>query len=119
MRRNRSTGNLIDPLVEPERFTRACLFIQKLKKNELLAGMEVELTGTEDNSSEALNRNTPSIAERVTTSNQHLLLINSRKDYPEAALITQKIQYWERRKIQSEQDQHSETLKNLSWDWFL
>ncbi|XP_058784452.1 uncharacterized protein LOC131659258 [Vicia villosa] len=32
MRRNRSTGNLIDPLVEPERYTRARLFIRKLKK---------------------------------------------------------------------------------------
>ena len=32
MRRNRSTGNLIDPLVEPERFARARLFIRKLKK---------------------------------------------------------------------------------------
>ena len=32
MRRNRSTGNLIDPLVEPEHFTRARLFIRKLKK---------------------------------------------------------------------------------------
>ena len=29
---NRSTGNLIDPLVEPERFARARLFIRKFKK---------------------------------------------------------------------------------------
>ncbi|XP_058733157.1 uncharacterized protein LOC131604752 [Vicia villosa] len=32
MSRNCSTGNLIDPLVEPERYARARLFIRKLKK---------------------------------------------------------------------------------------
>ena len=42
---------------------------QKSKQNEIFAGMEVELTGTEDKSSEALNRDTPSISERGTASN--------------------------------------------------
>ena len=32
MRRNRSTGNLIDPLVEPERYARARLFIRKIRR---------------------------------------------------------------------------------------
>ena len=32
MRRNRRTGNLIDPLVEPERYARARLFIRKIRR---------------------------------------------------------------------------------------
>ena len=36
---------------------------------EFLAGMEVELIGTEDNSSEVLNRDAPTTSERVTASN--------------------------------------------------
>ena len=45
---------------------------QKSKQNEFLAGMEVKLTGTEDKSSEALNRDTPSTSERVTSRNPTL-----------------------------------------------
>ena len=52
---------------------------QKSKQSELLVGMEVELTGTEDNSSEVLNRDTPSISERVTASNPTLSVYQLQK----------------------------------------
>ena len=42
---------------------------QKSKHNEFFTSMEVELTCNEDNSSEALNRDTPSTSVRVTASN--------------------------------------------------
>ena len=32
MRRNHSTNNLIDPLVEPERYARARFFIRKIRR---------------------------------------------------------------------------------------
>ena len=70
---------------------------QKSKQNELLASMEVEFIGTEDKSSEALNRDTPSTSERGTASNPAPFVDQPQKrpsrssmDHPEETILGRK-----------------------------
>ena len=70
---------------------------QKSKQNEFLAGMEVELIGTEDKSSEALNRDTPSTSKRVTARNPTPSIDQLQKrpsrssmDHPEETILGRK-----------------------------